>query len=425
MASIRILIFSGGFLLCAAFLSGVTSAQQVLKDNLPPAKLSPVPYILSDAVVTQQWPVTLPLVNAPETLTHLSPGQCIRVGVIASGKGHKDLIGKVSIGFTVRYGAQKESFPTEDPQSTKQMKPEGSDFVTSALAAGGIEAPDMSMASMAGSAGKWCVPSEAQGGKVDVAVTVTVDGKTTKMKPTVAEVDSLVSLPAPFKSAEEASDWMQRYHFSPRPALLVPAAQLILPHKDGLPFAQEFLVSAVKQDPAAAARLGPELTACDRVTKLFMLDLFDKANTHLDQPPILNDDEKQILAQAPALPDPFDMTPDRELFSKLDRLWGNFAATGRIEPVKALTSALAWRTDYDAFVEMKKEGKKPTELTSSLVRALTYMAAGWSLSSFKRSDGLAADYIEAISASPETPASIKKELAGLDSEPAFKRNNEK
>jgi len=119
------------------------------------------------------------------------------------------------------------------------------------------------------------------------------------------------------------------------------------------------------------------------------------------------------------------MALNRELFSKLDRLWGNFAATGRIEPVKSLTSALAWREDYEAFVQMQKEGRKAPELTDSLVRALTYMAAGWSLNSFKRSDGLAADYIEAIAASAETPASIKKQLAGLDSEPAFKRDSGK
>jgi hypothetical protein len=425
MTSKRFLLFSSGLLFLAAILPGANSAQQVIKNNLAPATVSPAPYILSDAVVTQQWPVTLPLVNAPETLTHLSPGQCIRVGVIASGKGHRELIRKVSIGFTAKYGAQEQSFPTQDPQGTKQMKPEGSDFVTSALAAGGIVAPDMSMASMAGSAGKWCVPGNAQSGNVEIAATVTVAGRVNKLRPTVVEVDSLVSLSAPFKSAEEASQWMQRYHFAPRPALLVPAAQILLPHKNGLPFLQEFLVSALRQNPETASRLGPELTASDRVSMLFLLDLFNKANAHLDQPPVLNDDDKQILAQAPALPNPFEMTPNRELFSKLDRLWGNFAATGSIEPIKVLSSALAWRTDYDAFVEMKKEGRTPTELTDSLVRALTYMSAGWSLGSFKRSDGLAADYIEAISASPDTPASIKKELAKLDTEPAFNRNNEK
>jgi hypothetical protein len=412
-------------LLLTALLSGIAPAQQVVKDDLAPAKLSPVPYVLLDAVVTQQWPATLPLVNAPVSLSHLSPGQCIRVGVVASGKGHAELVGKVSLGFTVWYRGKEQTFPTQAPQATKQMKPEGSDFVTSALAAAAIKAPDMNTASMAGSAGKWCVPADAQGGKVEVEVAASIDGKAAQTKQAVAEIDPLLNLPLPFKNADEANEWVQRYHFAPRPALLVPAMQTLAPYKSGQPFAQEFLSAALKQDRVTAARLGPALAASDRVTRLFTLDLLAKAGIPLDKPPMLSEEDKQRLAQAPALTDPFDMAPNRELFSKLDRLWGNFAATGRIEPVKALTSALAWREDYDAFVQMQKDGRKATELTDSLVRAVTYMAAGWSLDSFKHSDGLAADYIEAIAASPDTPATIQKQLAGLDSEPAFKHNSEK
>lgn len=421
----RFLSYCCSSLLLIALLSGIAPAQQVVKDNLAPARLLPVPYLLLDAVVTQQWPATLPLVNGPVSLTQLSPGQCIRAGVVARGKSHAELIGKVSIGLTVWYGGKEQTFPTQVPQATKQLKPEGTDFVTAALAAAGVKAPDMSVASMAGSTGKWCVPADAQGGKVEIEVVASVDGRAVKMKRAVVEIDSLVNPPLPFKNAEEASDWMQHYHFAPRPVLLVPAMQTLAPYKNGQPFAQEFLSAALKQDRITAARLGPALAASDRITRLFTLDLLAKAGISLDKALELSEEDKQRLAQAPPLTDPFDMALNRELFSKLDRLWGNFAATGRIEPVKSLTSALAWREDYEAFVQMQKEGRKAPELTDSLVRALTYMAAGWSLNSFKRSDGLAADYIEAIAASAETPASIKKQLAGLDSEPAFKRDSGK
>jgi hypothetical protein len=314
-------------------------------------------------------------------------------------------------------------FPVEAAQASKNIKPEGTDFVNSALAAGGIAAPDMSVASMAGSAAKWCVPGDAQGGRLEIVPLATLDGKSVKMKTASINVASMLHPTPSFKNAEEASQWMQRYHFAPQPTLLVPAAQILLPQKDGLPFTQAFLEAAFRQDPTTAARLGTTLATSDKVSRMFTLDLLAKAGILLESPPPLSEEEKKLLAQAPALPDPFDMRPDGELFSKLDRLWGTFSATGRIEPIKALTSALAWRADYDAFVQMKKEGKKPTELTESLARGLAYMAAGWSLDSFKGNDVLVADYLEAIAVAPDTPASIKKELAGLDSEPAFHRKD--
>lgn len=57
------------------------------------------------------------------------------------------------------------------------------------------------------------------------------------------------------------------------------------------------------------------------------------------------------------------------------------------------------------------------------MRGLSYSAAGWSLSSFQRSDPLVADYIEFMRASPDVPQGIKSELTGLPANPAFRRGN--
>jgi hypothetical protein len=51
-------------------------------------------------------------------------------------------------------------------------------------------------------------------------------------------------------------------------------------------------------------------------------------------------------------------------------------------------------------------------------------AAGWSLTSFKRTDPLIADYLQAI-ADPATSAAIKAELKGLDTNPAFRETHGK
>jgi hypothetical protein len=53
------------------------------------------------------------------------------------------------------------------------------------------------------------------------------------------------------------------------------------------------------------------------------------------------------------------------------------------------------------------------------------MVAGWSLGSFQRTDPLAADYVEFMIASPDTPQNIKSELTGLSTNPAFKQEDKK
>lgn len=102
-------------------------------------------------------------------------------------------------------------------------------------------------------------------------------------------------------------------------------------------------------------------------------------------------------------------------------MWAVFGATGQFRPLQTIASALSWRADYDDFDKLRKSGERPSELTPSIVRGVVYTAAGWSLSSFQRNDPLVADYIDYMRASPDIPQSVKTELAGLATNPAFKR----
>jgi hypothetical protein len=134
----------------------------------------------------------------------------------------------------------------------------------------------------------------------------------------------------------------------------------------------------------------------------------------------LKDDEKSILNSVAPL-DAYALTPDRVLPNKMDMLWGEFFANGRIAPVKAIASMLAWREDYDKFNKMRESGQKPTELTDSIMRGVVYTAAGWSLSAISKNDGVVADYIDELKSSSETLAAVKAELANLYTNPAFSR----
>jgi hypothetical protein len=105
-------------------------------------------------------------------------------------------------------------------------------------------------------------------------------------------------------------------------------------------------------------------------------------------------------------------------------MWAVFGATGQFKPVKTIASALGWRADYEEFDKLRKTPNHPSTLTPSIVRGVVYMAAGWSLGSFQRTDPLVADYIDYLLASPDTPESVKSELTGLSSNAAFKRTGE-
>jgi hypothetical protein len=102
-------------------------------------------------------------------------------------------------------------------------------------------------------------------------------------------------------------------------------------------------------------------------------------------------------------------------------LWAVFGATGQVQPVQAIANALGWRTDYEDFDKLRKSPNHPSTLTPSIVRGVVYTAAGWSLESFQMEDPLVADYIDYLRASPDTTQSVKSELGGLSSNPAFKR----
>jgi len=411
-------------LLLASIPTLLLSQNYKVVKKLPPAAAMDHSFAILDAVVTEQWPATLPLVNAPTDMELLNPGQCIRGAALANGEGQEPYFDHASLSWTVRVAGKDVDLASSPANLIKQIKLEGADRVLAALQAGAIKGPIPSMAegTMAASGDKWCVPQGASDQKVEVRVTVTRGDEQTALKAQTIQIESLASAAKKtFKDDKEFSDFLQNYHQSPEPGRLLPALQYATAGepKSMIPF--YFFRAAFKQDAATAQGFGPELAASAKPAKMFGLILMDKAGVALVEPPTLSDDEKQTLAETPDFPDAYDSKPIEQLGAKQDFLWAAFSATGHLQPLSALVNELAWRSDYDAFDAMRKAGKKPGALTDSIMRGVTYAAAGWSLGSFQRSDPLAADYIDAISANPSTPSNIKEELAHLNTNPAFKQ----
>jgi hypothetical protein len=183
-----------------------------------------------------------------------------------------------------------------------------------------------------------------------------------------------------------------------------------------------FLSAAAKDDPIAAQDFRARIAAQPPLTRALGLLILRSAGYDISS--VLNalsaEDQQKFLSLT-SLQDPYDLTPTRDLFQHLDMMWAVFEATGEFKPVKTIASTLSWKSDYDEFDKLRKTPNHPSTLTPSIVRGVTYTAAGWSLWSFQRNGPLVADYIDYLLASSDTPESVKSELRGLPTNPAFKR----
>ena len=106
----------------------------------------------------------------PKSITLLNPGQCVRVGIYSTGDNRDEYLEKTKLSFRVQFAGHSDVHPFAPPSQFKQIKPEGGDFVTAALNAGGAKLPDTmkTMASLGASGDHWCVPIDAGDGTATV-----------------------------------------------------------------------------------------------------------------------------------------------------------------------------------------------------------------------------------------------------------------
>ncbi len=381
--------------------------------------------VISDAVVTAQWPHTLDLVSPPHNITLLNPGQCIRVAVIATGDHRDDLLSKTSLSFQVDFASHSDPHPLAPIQQFKQLKPAGE------VAAAAIKNPLPTSASLGVSPGRWCVPNDAPDGTASISATAltTPAGKPLQLSPASIQIQSFsTGSKLPIASEQDFNDFFTTYYRQPNPARLLPILQFAVaddaqaPSPALLVEVAVFLSAALKADPVAANDFLSRIAAQpETVRRIGLVSLraagYDISPTVKKLPQAAQDE----FATMPPLTDPFDLSPGPEIAVHLDMLWGVFGATGDFAPVKALADTLAWRPDYDAFLKWRDTPNHSDELTPSLIRGVAYTAAGWSLGSFQHSDPLVADYIEFMLASPGTPPLVKTGLEGLATNPAFKK----
>ncbi|HEY1210813.1 MAG TPA: hypothetical protein VGE85_15715 [Terracidiphilus sp.] len=398
-----------------------------------PAKIESHIFVLGESVVQEQWAHTLKLVNAPENVTLLNPGQCIRVGVFATGDNRDEFLEKTKLSFRVKFAGQTQEHALAPLAQFKQIKPEGGDFVTQALAAADIKNPFLTMASMGVSADHWCVRADAGDGTATVEAEIESPAGHQTLKRSTIQIESYeTGSKKVFKDIKELSYFLMVYYRQPNPARLLPAMQSAIeyqtanPKSDLIENAAAFLSAALKAEPVAAQDFLTRIATQPPLTRGLGLDILRSSGYDISTVvKTLGPDEQKKIESMPALSDPYDLSPNSTLFHHLDLMWSTFGASGQIKPIRTIASTLAWRPDYDDFDKLRKSGTQISDITPSIARGLAYMAAGWSLSSFQRNDPLAADYIEYMLASPEISESIKTELKGLQTNPAFRENEKK
>jgi hypothetical protein len=404
--------------------------------SYPPHKASPPKIdsqilVLTDSVVQEQWTHTLELVNASQNITLLDPGEYVRVGVVSTGDNRDDYLRHTKLSFHVRLTGHSDFYPPTPLSEFKRIKPQGGDFVNEALSSAGVKEPaEMeSMASLGVSDARWCVPDDAADGTATVEAEVDSPSGHQVLSPASIHIESFqTGSKKAFKDMTELGAFLQTYYRQPNPARLLPALQFLIaeqtqqPREGQAEIFAAFLVATLKSNPAAAKDFLQRVRTQPPLTRAFGLLALSAAGYEISG--VLNTlsaQEQEKFHSLRPLGDPYDLTPSLQLFEHLDMLWAVFGATGQFKPVQTISNALGWRTDYEDFEKLRKTPNHSSALTPSIVRAVVYSAAGWSLSSSQRNDPLVADYIQFLRASPDTPKSVKSELAALSSNPAFKR----
>jgi hypothetical protein len=422
-----------GLLAFTGVASLLAAQVEVKKEKPSPAKIDVHFFLLIDSVVQEQWAHTLKLVNAPGNITLLNPGQCIRIGLMATGDDRDSYLEKTKLSFRVQFAGQNQDHPLAPLAQIKQIKPEGGDFVTQVLAAADIKNPFSTVASLGTSADNWCVPTDAQDGSALIEGEIETPSGHQKQKSAKIQIESFeTGSKRSFKDTEEMSSFLMLYHWKPNPARLFPALQALAADKR-LRDKQETLAStaatfgaALKANPTAAKDFMARISTETGFTRAYGLMILREAG--VDISPVvktMSAEEQQRFSQIPRLPDPYDFNHLEDIGVREDMLWGIFMTTGDFAPLQQIANALKWRADYNDFDVARKSANPPKQWTPAIGRAVGYMAAGWSIGSFQRTDPLAADYIEFMIASPDTSQYVKTELRDLSTNPAFKQNDKK
>ncbi len=401
-----------------------------------PAHLVPRILLLAPEPVRVVWPAAGRSVNAPPPRAVVVPGQGIAIAVFAEGAGRDALLKGATFAYRIRVEGKETAVGPQRPDAVKAIKAEGADFVVQLLGAAGVGDGDrkkvdeaVTLVSVAAVLPGWTAPD------VNVRREAVVEGEATlaggekvALTPARFAVETWATAAAtpPFRDPSTLQAWMNGYALAPEPqhlgaALRIaaetgahPLAVLGFPShalEVAPPGVVPAVVAALKGEDERSRALGAVALSWARKDASALVET-------------LSPEWRTRVAAFPAPPAGYALDPEpSELDAttkKMDLLWGELMATGRSEPVRAIANLLRYRDGYAAFVEARRTPGKKKETTPALARGVLYMTAGWSLSSFVRSNPIVADYVARWREDEAVPPVVRDELRRLLVNEAFR-----
>jgi hypothetical protein len=383
-----------------------------------------------------------PRVNAPEFLQNPYPGQKVAFALIVEGPDRNHLLDGAEL--QVRFSSAARGTIEERHvklRATKQIKAEGADMALGALRAAKIAPADQaavekatSMVNLAIFQPEWAVPETASTDDFEVTATISGGPAGTKLDPLHFKVRPTADwLNDPAPSMEEVGKFANRYHQDLPPgrflAMLKTASaggQLNNPSMAG------FFVFACRENLVlrkAVTAAFPSLDAQTQFAVLFVLRLGGQDITALAKslPAETTASLKEVAPlkdprDLASFKDPVDVEEVRHVGVVMDQCWAGWTTTGDQSYLRALVGLLDGADDYPALKNFMETKPGLKGLNAAVGRGLEYQIAGWSIFSFQRTDPLVADWLLYWQDDPGFPAVLRREIASLATNPAFKRH---
>lgn len=413
---------------------------QVVKDGLLTNHILPKIVVLST-----DWLRQIPSserVNYPEFLTSLYPGQKVALAIATEGPDRDKLLNgvKVNLQFSSpSKGAQE--FNDLKPVGIRQIKAEGADIAMIVLNAGGISKKDRtamekatSLVSIAVFQTDWSAPIVDRVEEVKISLTLSGNKSLPAIEPMTIKVRPATDwLKESIPSIEEVGKYLNRYHEDLSPGHLLAMLRAVAESGDiRNPAINGFFSVAYKENQTArntAVALFPTL---DQKTQDALLVILRMGGQDLRVLfPTLPKERIASWDAVEASKDPRDLlhfkdpvTPEAvsRIGGIMDQCWAGWMATGDKSYLRALVGLLEGASDFQAFESWKSTRGGVTGLNARVARGLAYQIAGWSIGSFQRTDPLVMDWLLFWENEPAFPPVLRKEIASLASNPAFRRN---
>ncbi|HEY3754801.1 MAG TPA: hypothetical protein VGL42_01500 [Opitutaceae bacterium] len=366
-------------------------------------------------VLGSEWAQRLPptgSVNVPAPIASLAPGQRISIAVWGQGPKRNRFFEGATLTAEVNSAGKAWTYAGLHPVTIRPIKADGADMTLRVLEAGGIAADKLAEIKDSTAMVTFCVfelpwtsPESTTNASVDIRFKFSAPswtGSTTRLNPVHLSLRSWEALskdPPPDDS--ELNAQLQSYRDASPPASILPLLAVLSRRNElRIPSAHEYLKAAFADVPSlrdAAEHWLP--TACADWQR------------HSDA----SDPRQSLAFIGPLTPQTLSAVSH-----SMDRCWGAWSATGDPSYLRAIVNLLAYAPDFPAYEARRKSGAKGGAIEAAFARGLIYQIAGWSLSSFERSDGLVSDWTLYWETDPKVPAEIRNQLHGLLGNPAFR-----